>query len=419
MDLSQVPTEDLQFIKDGKWDKVSTPGLQAYQSARQHDAQTAVQAQNPQQIPDAVDKAAQGGKPNAQPISLTMNKQFPSSYNGGGMTATAAQANPSANEGFAKVGTGLALGGVAGAAADALGGGMAANAGANAGASGLQKYLSNLMDKNPDSTQGVVGNAALGGAAGAAISGASNLAQWFGDKAMKSAVGIKDAPGAGTRLANMGIWGTKGQMADQVAQKLPDAENQVQAVIGDIQGSGSGAELRNAVSAKGTKFINPDTGLPFEGKETSYNQVRDLADSMTQEQYSPAALLKLKRASDYEGYTASGNPATSLKAEMEQAQANKAREMLDNMSGGASKEALANEQALLLAKKPLDKANSIPSSLGGLLFQKAPALIGSYIGQAATKAGNVGEDVADPQTLQGLFGLLNASQNKQAQPPQQ
>ncbi len=414
MDLSKFNDDDYGKLKKGDISGMSDAGYQEYKTQYQQMRGAQTQAANPTQAPDAADKAAQGGNPNAKPISLYAAAKGGSP---GDLPDPGAQSDPvNRLKTTAKVGigAGMALGGSA-----LAGGGMLADAAVNAGGAGLQKYLSNKIDQNTDSMQGVAGSAALGGLGSLALSGASKLSQWLGDKAMKSSIGLKDAPGVGTRLADMGVWGTKGMMADQVAEKLPEAENQVQSVIGGIPGSAPGNEIRDAVSAKGLKFLNPDTGLPFEGKETSYNQVRDLTDKMTQNQYSPQALLKLKRASDYEGYTASGNPATSLKAELEQAQANKARELLDNMSSGASKEALANEQALLLAKKPLEKAGSIPSSLGALFFQKAPALVGSTVGQAATKAGNVGEAVSDPQTLQGLFGLLNASQNKQPQQPQQ
>lgn len=76
MDLSKISTEDLQHIQAGHWDKVSTPGLQEYQAQRQHETQAAMQAQNPQQIPDAADKAAQGENQNAQSLGSNPLKQY-------------------------------------------------------------------------------------------------------------------------------------------------------------------------------------------------------------------------------------------------------------------------------------------------------------------------------------------------------
>lgn len=74
MDFSKIPTEDLQAIQAGKWDKVSTPGLQEYQAQRQHQIQAQQQAQNPQQLPDAADKAAQGNQPDAKITPPALDK---------------------------------------------------------------------------------------------------------------------------------------------------------------------------------------------------------------------------------------------------------------------------------------------------------------------------------------------------------
>jgi len=244
MDLSGLSVEDLKALQSGKLDNVSIEGLNSIHQQMQQRQQATQQAQNPQQLPDAVDKAAQGGKDNAQPISLTLNKQFPSSYNGGGMTAAAAQANPGANEGFAKVGTGLALGGAAGAAADALGGGMAANAGANAGASGLQKYLSNLMDKNPDSTQGVVGNAVTGGVMSAGLDSAGKLFQLLKGGAVKAGTSL-----TGVTPYEGNAYAANPKLAEQMYGKVVNDPNGL-----DTQATG---ELKTALDRLQSQVINP------------------------------------------------------------------------------------------------------------------------------------------------------------------
>ncbi len=415
MDLSKVPTEDLQAIKDGKWDKVSTPGLQAYQAARQHDAQVTQQAQNPQQIPDNVDKAAQGGKPNAQPLSLSQNRFFPASYSPGGQPAAAAEANPQANKMFANIGTGLAVGGAAGAATQGLTGltGLAARTGVNAGGGALQQYLSNKENGRPGS-EGVGAAAALGGGVSLAGEGVSALAGKLGDYLMQKSVGMrKYMPGMGTNLADQGVVGTKNMMANQVDTKLGEQEGYLQDLVKDLKGTVNSSEIADAVGQKAKQFTLPSTGQASPFSQAELSKVRDMSDKLGgMGDLSAQDLLALKRQGDYMGYTNAGNQATSTEASLGRAGANAARGALKEMSPDVA-DTLLNEQALLTAQKGLTKPETIHQGVGSsLFFGKVPgqSLAGSVAGQTAVKGGQLAGTMSAPQTLQGLFGLLAGSE---------
>jgi hypothetical protein len=419
MDYSKISTADLQELQkatqSGDYSKVSTPGLQEYHNQMQHESQAQVQAQNPQKIPDSADAAAQGNKPNAQPISLMNNKNFPSSYGGSGqMTARAAQDNPSANEGFAKVGTGLALGGAGGAMAE--GAGMAGRAAINAGASGLQKYFGNMMDGSKDPTQGVLGSAALGGAASAGLDSVSGGASKISDWLMQKAVGMKKyMPGVGNNLVDQGVWGTKSGMAEQVPDLLAKEEGKLQDTVQGLTGTVNSKEIADAISNKAQQFTLPSTGQASPFSELELQKVRDLADKTSKMgDLSASDLLALKRQGDYQAFTASGNPASSTDADLARTGANAARTALKEMSPDAAN-ALLNERSLIMAKKGLDKPDSLGSgTLSSLFFGKAPgtSIGGSVAAQALQKGVSTPAGaLADPKVLQGLFGLGQTGQN--------
>lgn len=249
----------------------------------------------------------------------------------------------------------------------------------------------------------------LGGGLSAAGEGVSAAGNKLADYLMQKSVGMrKNTPGVGNRLVDQGVWGTQKGMANQMETKIPEAEEAVQGVVNGMEGSVPSASIADELSRKGQKFLNPDSGNPFPGKEASYGLVKDTAESVGgMGNLSPQALLKLKRASDYEGYTASGTPATSLKAELEQVQADKARGLLSEMSGGASKEALADEQALILANKALTKPETIHQGGGSsLFFGKVPGQSIGYstAAHASQKVAGNADKLVDPRLLQSLFG---------------
>lgn len=320
----------------------------------------------------------------------------------------------------ARVGAGIGLG--MAAAPMMEGAGLLSQMATQGGAAGLQKYFSNLVDQKQDPTEGVVGNTALGaltqGGLGVASKGATKLADWL----QQAASGMtKYRPGVGNNLVDQGIWGTKNSMANQVAEALPAKEQEVQDAVSSISGNSDVQPISDAISSLKGKFLQPSTGEAAPRMAGYAQKVSDAADEFSSMgeggEATPQDLLSFKRQGDYDAYTNSGNKATSLEAEIGQAQADKAREMLSSLSDGETARKLADEQALILAKKSLTKPDSIPGGFGAkAFFMKLPgqSLFGSGSAQALQKGAAGGANaLSDPRVIQSLFGLSNANSSGQ------
>lgn len=435
MDLSKVPTEDLKAISEGKWDKVSTPGLQAYQGALQQESQAQTQSLNPQTAPDSAQKAAhpsQTAVPQGQPSDLQNYLQKGiSAISGvrGGLLKGASWGNldPSAmSPGFkAGISENPALSGIFQMAGEMASGALVGSvAGVVGGASALGRIGANTVSGGllgglaaPRGGQTRLGNsakgAAMGGMASAALEGVSSLGGELGDYLMQKAVGLrKNTPGVGSTLADLGVVGTKNMMANQVESKLADEETALQKTVESLSGTVNSKEIADAVSQKAQRFTLPSSGQASPFSQSELNKVRDTAEKLSgMGDLSASDLLALKRQGDYQGFTAGGNPATSTEAELGRTGANAARQALKKMSPDVA-DSLLNEQALIKAKGALNKPESIHQGMGSsLFFGKAPgqALISSLLGQAADKGGNVAETAADPAVLQSLFGVANST----------
>lgn len=407
MDLSKIPTEDLQAIQEGRWKDVSTPGLQEYQSQRQHQAQAQVQAQNPQQIPDSADKVAQGNKPRAKSISLN----GPGSANG--MLRDITGQDPEKVWGQA-VGSAL-LGATPGInkLMPYLNGSGAGPTAARIATNGAVGAAQGAINSPQDRLGGAETGALVGGGLGAGSEALQGATRRLGDYLMQRGVGMRRyTPGVGTSLADQGIWGTAGRAENQVEAKLPGAEQAVQDTVNGLQGSIDSQPIADAILDKGGKFKMPG-GQPGPGMEQYLEKVSAAAEPFQSQgeggELSPQDLLSLKRQGDWEGYTNSGNPATSLDSELGRAQANKSREMLNDLSGGKTQDVLGREQALILAKKSLERPEAIHQGNGSsLFFGKYPGktLLETSLGQLGTKTSqalDAGTPQLSRQVLQGLF----------------
>lgn len=357
--------------------------------------------------------------------------------------------DPEGTKAQAKLGVGLAMG--AATPAIEAGGlaGPAIRAVVNGGEAGLQKYFSNIVDNKSDPTEGVGGNALLGGlvssGADAAGAGMSRLA----DKAMLRAVGLtKYLKGMGNKLADMGIWGTKEGMANSVSEKLAEKEGQLKDLVSGLQGNVSGKDMADAIMQKGQEGSQLVTrsGRTLNGLSGDLDQVKQAAGQFDPsvigaegpvEQLSPDDLLDLKRQGEMLGYTNSGSPATSTQAGIGRAIANKSRSSLADMSNDDTRKILGDEQALTLAQKSLGKPETLsklpigfgeisgagvgrvlggePGAMLGLGINEASRfpLINSLFGQAMQKGANASSAVANPAVLQSLFGAGNASSSGQ------
>lgn len=126
---------------------------------------------NPQDAQDmqealAAYQAYKASKAQPQAPVTPSPAQPPLSYTPGGIPGQVYTDDPTAAARIGKMGVGAALGVGGGAAVDGLSGlsGLAARTGVNSGAAGLQRYFSNLIDKNPNPSEGVAGDSLLGGA---------------------------------------------------------------------------------------------------------------------------------------------------------------------------------------------------------------------------------------------------------------
>lgn len=302
--------------------------------------------------------------------------------------------------------------------------------GASGGLSALTNYL------RPG---GTLGSAATAGALGAGLStageGIAGLAGKAADRLQQSAVGMrKFDPGTGTDLIKQGVYGTKAQMTEKVAKNISEKEAQLQDLVKSLKGDVSSNTLADAVADKANRFTLPSGESA--GNMSSYlNKVKDTANSirdigrnadqsgyMVDKRIAAPDLLALKRQGDYLGYTNSGNPATSLEAELGRAQADAARSSLSKLSEDQETTVpslLSQERSNILAKQGLEKPGSVGSgvdlkdiaALGvGGMFGGGP---GAAVGLAAKKAINTPlakslgakalEQVVAPSS-RGLFG---------------
>lgn len=311
--------------------------------------------------------------------------------------------------------------------------------GANAGLNALMGYL------KPGSQQEKLENAAMYGTGGAilgtAAEGLSGLASKAADRIQQSAVGMrKFDSGTGTDLIRQGVYGTKSQMTEKVANNIAEKESQLQDLVKSLKGDVSSNTLADAVADKANRFTLPsgetagNMGSYLNKIKDTANSIRDIGRNADQSGYmvdkriSAPDLLALKRQGDYLGYTNSGNPATSLDAELGRAQADAARSSLSSLSENQETTVptlLSQERSNILAKQGLEKPESVGSgvdlkdvtALGvGGLFGGGP---GAAIGLAAKKALNTPlakslgaktlEQGVSP-TAKGLFGPKIAPQ---------
>lgn len=248
-----------------------------------------------------------------------------------------------------------------------------------------------------------------GGAIGAGLQGVGEAAGKIGDYLMQRSVGLRRyTPGIGTSLADQGVIGTKGMMANQVDNKLAAEEDSLQGLVKDLSGTVNSKEIADAVSQKAQRFTLPSTGEASPFSQQELQKVRDMSGKLSQMgDLSASDLLALKRQGDYQGFTAGGNPATSTEAELGRTGANAARTALKNMSPDVA-DSLFKEQALVKANSALSRPDTIhQGNVSSMIFGKLPgqSIAESVGGQAAVKGGQV---ISDPRTQraleQGLFG---------------
>lgn len=287
--------------------------------------------------------------------------------------------------------------------------------------SGLARFLGRTGSEallgaaqNEDDRLKGAGIGALGSAGGELASKALGK---VGDVAMQAAVGRKKyTPGVGLKLADEGLIGTKGMMADQVASRLSDAGNTLSKTAADIPGTPIDSSQvaqniwdkisKSRLSGVGIKPSAAD--LPELNQMASY--VEDIASRgpLTAESgvgYSRAAGNRAYGLRDVAGAT-----TPKQLAKLEQVEMSNAIKNADKT--GEYAKAADLYSALKKAEKGLTEEVSIPRSLMGLASLPANALpfisaIPSTVGQVASKASK-----AAPIVGKGLSRKQNTSNKK-------
>ncbi len=412
MPLNQAPTQPNQ----------DSDAQEAYEAFK---AYKAFKAQQSQVTPDAGDKAARPNQQYMSPGESATNNYWtniksrladPERYKAiAGMDSKASPQGENKPIGDDLGAAGLVM--PAEAAPEALQGiasylgksGMA-RVGANTALGAGQGAYNNPEDR--------AGGALKGGAAAGLMSGAGEAASGMLGKAsdylMQRAVGTrKNIPGVGNSLADQGLFGTKNRMLGQVEDKLPMEEANLQELVSSLKGNVDSKDIADAVMKHGEKFVSP-SGMTLNSVAPDLEKVTQAAGQFDPSVLgaegptrglNPQDLLSLKRQGDWAGYTASGNPASATDAEVGRAIADKSRGLLSDMSGGETAETLGREKALILAKKALEKPETIHQGAGSsLFFGKVPgsSLLGSAAGQAARKGGQAASLFANPAVTQSL-----------------
>lgn len=314
---------------------------------------------------------------------------------------------------------GAIIGGLTGGLAPAGAGlgAAAARIGANTAGGALQGYLSKPDEGGSRSDQ-AIGGAALGGGLSTLGEGISAAGRPIADWLMKKAVGIGRAPsGVGNSLIDQGLIGTQNRMLEQTQAKLPKVEADLQELVGQLKGNIDPAEIQQAVSQHAGRFITPEGGKTLSLVQPDLNKVRGVSEEVGNlGPISPKDALNLKRQGDWAGYTASGTPASATDASLGRTIADKMRSGLSTLSegqGSAVPETLKKEQALILAKKSLDKDPATGAALINYLTTgrlPAQGIVGSTAAQLTQKGSNLAGGLASPAALQALLAGANASE---------
>ena len=302
----------------------------------------------------------------------------------------------------------------------------------------------------PDPARSATG-AAVGGITSGLLEGAGAALRKGADYGMQIATNQpKYTPGAGNRLADMGVWGTEGGMQKAISQRLPQEEEAIQQLASQIPDKTPGSDLVQGLKKREQFFKLPSSGEPSPLSASELAKIEKAAEGVrgigeipavppsveiktsplvdqygrnfTTEVHHAGApgkpsqleardLLALKRHGDYQGYTASGNPATSTEADIGRSVADAARGRLNELNPQIG-ERLANEQALIKAKSGLDKEPGLPKSLMALLGLVPKSLPG---GSAVISTGSAGFNALGkglPKATDPLMRLLLSNQSE-------
>lgn len=281
-----------------------------------------------------------------------------------------------------------------------------------------------LEDPNPEQSGAQLGdrmtNAAKGAGLGLGLSAAGEgigaLLRKGGDAAMQIAVGRKKyTPGVGTTLADEGVWGTKGMMSGQVANKLDQRGQEISDLAKQVPaGSIDSPNIAGAIRGKASSPLTVPGGNPSTSDLDKLSTINQFADDIASRgAESGEQALARRIAAGQRSYRGKEDPLQSLiggLSKQEQQQYSSALKTAHQAATGSDAMSVADSAygALKRAQKGLDEDPSLPRSLFQALSIPATHIPGgsigaSTVGQAATK---LGQTTANPQMRQGLLDAL-------------
>lgn len=271
----------------------------------------------------------------------------------------------------------------------------------------------------------LVGRAVQGVAApvvSTVLGAAGSASKKTGDYLMQKAMGMgKYIPEMGTRFANEGLWGSKGMMLKQVANKLPKREIDLDRAVKLVMGKVDPQPVEQSILKEAAPYI-PKPGssgpmpLPSGNKPFIDLTTQRAEEAMARGQLTPEEAVSVARAVSKPAYGRTGEPLDAFKHQVSQAEGIALKDQVKNLADKQGipqvRKSLASEQALITARKALEKEEGLARSLarhftnasifggGAAVATGSPAMaIPAYLastpmgmstlGQVTTKAGQV------------------------------
>lgn len=254
---------------------------------------------------------------------------------------------------------------------------------------------------------------------GALIHGGANAGSWAGDKLMGMATGLKDAVGGmGKRIADEGLFGTRGMMNSQADSGINSAENTLTDAVQGMKGKLSSMPSVQALLDKAREYKPsagpvPSSNVPF----------KDAAEWRAMEAYNrpnmdPADYLDASRKIAKPAYDPNGSALDNFKSKLDQIDAGAMKTRLKEAAGAQGipqvGDALGSQEALYTAKNgmnaPLNPADYVRMAAKAAGASAVGAGLGSYEGKPGAAAGGLagllmstpaGQSVAAQGLIQG------------------
>lgn len=268
--------------------------------------------------------------------------------------------------------------------------GWLAAAGLGAAQGGLTNPETDAGWQDDLKTRGI--NAGIGAAVGTGAKALGSAAGKVGDYAMQKAVGAKEyIKGLGTRMADEGLWGTKGMMLNKIGNeaapgRLAAREAALAPEIAKVKGLVPSAPSVDAISAKGSRLVPKNPNIPIDpGNVDAVKQAEARAlYAASRGNLAPSDAIDVARGIDAAAYDTT-IPAGRWARDLSKADSGALREALKKLADAQGltgvREGLASEQALIMAREALKRPET---------FNQALTRLGTRAGLAGIVGGGAG-----------------------------